>query len=325
MGSIAADIQGNVALGYSTSNATSPNFPSIKYSGRLAGDPLNTLPQTETTLVSGVDSQTGICGGAAVTAGATTAQSALIHRTAARSGTRLSISIRQATAAPRLRYGLRASARSSSRTALHQHLRRRRRQRSRRHRRLRKVRRRQRRLRLPQQRQLRSRLRHCHIYPTATATATATATFTPTPTATATFTPTPTPEESPTPTATATFTPTPTATATFTPTPTATATFTPTPTATATATATATPTAGPIQLHAQPKRVHGINAVMLKWRGATSTNMDVYRNNVVIVTTPNNGHYNDSTGTSGQAMFTYKVCEAGTGTCSNNVTVNFPP
>ncbi len=69
----------------------------------------------------------------------------------------------------------------------------------------------------------------------------------------------------------------------------------------------------------------GLNFTNLKWRGATSTNMDVYRNNLVIVTTPNNGHYNDATGTSGQVTFTYKVCEAGTGTCSNNVTVNFPP
>jgi len=57
MGSVAADIQGNVALGYSTSNATSPNFPSIVYSGRLAGDALNTLPQTETQLIAGNGSQ----------------------------------------------------------------------------------------------------------------------------------------------------------------------------------------------------------------------------------------------------------------------------
>jgi len=58
MGSIAADNQGNVALGYSTSNGTSPNFPSIAYSGRLATDPLNTLPQTETQLIAGAGSQT---------------------------------------------------------------------------------------------------------------------------------------------------------------------------------------------------------------------------------------------------------------------------
>src|SRR5205807_6313902 len=36
MGSIAADRLGNVALGYSTSNETAPNYPSIAYSGRLA-------------------------------------------------------------------------------------------------------------------------------------------------------------------------------------------------------------------------------------------------------------------------------------------------
>ena len=45
----------------------------------------------------------------------------------------------------------------------------------------------------------------------------------------------------------------------------------------------------------------------------------------VIATTPNDGSYDDSTGTTGQASFMYKVCEAGTQTCSNNVTVNFPP
>ena len=61
MGSIAADRQGNVALGYSTSNGTSPNFPSIAYSGRLAGDPLNSLPQTEVQLIAGAGSQT-TCG-----------------------------------------------------------------------------------------------------------------------------------------------------------------------------------------------------------------------------------------------------------------------
>ncbi|HTS72227.1 MAG TPA: hypothetical protein VMG74_00775, partial [Gaiellaceae bacterium] len=63
MPSIAADKDGNVALAYSTSNATSPNFPSIAYSGRLAGDPLNTLPQSETQLVAGNGSQTNNCGG----------------------------------------------------------------------------------------------------------------------------------------------------------------------------------------------------------------------------------------------------------------------
>ena len=63
MGSLAVDMQGNMALGYSTSNGTVPNFPSIAYSGRLATDPLGMLPQTETQLVAGLGSQTNSCGG----------------------------------------------------------------------------------------------------------------------------------------------------------------------------------------------------------------------------------------------------------------------
>ena len=75
----------------------------------------------------------------------------------------------------------------------------------------------------------------------------------------------------------------------------------------------------------QGKKVGGINTSRLKWRGATSANIDVYRNGVVIATTPNDGLYDDSTGTTGQASFMYKVCEAGSQTCSNTVTVNFGP
>jgi hypothetical protein len=95
------------------------------------------------------------------------------------------------------------------------------------------------------------------------------------------------------------------------------------PAASPTPTPTATP--GPIQLRGQGKKVGGINTSRLKWRGATSSNVDVYRDGNVIATTPNDGSYNDSTGTTGQASFMYKVCEAGTQTCSNTVTVNFGP
>jgi hypothetical protein len=99
----------------------------------------------------------------------------------------------------------------------------------------------------------------------------------------------------------------------------------PTPTPTPTATATATPTPGQISLRAKKKRIQGINTVRLQWRGATSANIDVYRNNVLIVTTPNDGRYDDSTGDTGRARYVYRVCEGGTQICSNNVTVNFPP
>jgi hypothetical protein len=62
MGSLAVDDKGDMALGYSVANATTN--PDIRYAGRLAKDPLNTLPQTETTMLSGVTrgTQTGNCG-----------------------------------------------------------------------------------------------------------------------------------------------------------------------------------------------------------------------------------------------------------------------
>jgi hypothetical protein len=66
LGSIAADHDGNAAMGYSTSNATSPNFPSIAYSGRLVGDAANQLPQTEVQLIAGTGPQTTTSGGAAI-------------------------------------------------------------------------------------------------------------------------------------------------------------------------------------------------------------------------------------------------------------------
>ena len=54
---------GDMAVGYSKSNAATN--PQIKYAGRLAGDALNTLGQTEQTLINGTGSQSGNCGGSA--------------------------------------------------------------------------------------------------------------------------------------------------------------------------------------------------------------------------------------------------------------------
>jgi hypothetical protein len=78
-----------------------------------------------------------------------------------------------------------------------------------------------------------------------------------------------------------------------------------------------------ITLTARGKKIGGINTSRLTWNGANSANIDVYRDGVVIATTPNDGLYDDSTGTTGRVRFTYKVCEAGTGTCSNDATVRF--
>ena len=56
MGSIAMDASGNMALGYSISS--SAVYPSIGYTGRLVGDPLNQLAQGETVMIAGGGSQT---------------------------------------------------------------------------------------------------------------------------------------------------------------------------------------------------------------------------------------------------------------------------
>ena len=79
-----------------------------------------------------------------------------------------------------------------------------------------------------------------------------------------------------------------------------------------------------IQLQASGRKVGGIDTARLTWSGATSNNIDVYRDGIVIATVPNTGTYKDSTGTTGRARFTYEVCEAGTQTCSNDVAVRFP-
>jgi hypothetical protein len=57
MGSIAQDKRGNMALGYSVSNGTNV-FPGIRYTGRLRGDPANTMPQGEAVIINGGGSQT---------------------------------------------------------------------------------------------------------------------------------------------------------------------------------------------------------------------------------------------------------------------------
>ncbi len=61
--SLAIDHAGDMAIGYTKSNSTTN--PQIKYAGRLAGDPLNTLGQAEQTLINGTGSQSGNCGSSA--------------------------------------------------------------------------------------------------------------------------------------------------------------------------------------------------------------------------------------------------------------------
>jgi hypothetical protein len=120
----------------------------------------------------------------------------------------------------------------------------------------------------------------------------------------------------------------PTGTPTPTPSPTPTPTSTPTPTPTPTATPSPTPTPGGIVLAASGRRVQRRQTVDLTWSPVTSANIDIYRDGVVIATVPNNGTFMDFIGVrEGNVRYIYKVCEAGTSNCSNEVTVRFggPP
>jgi hypothetical protein len=57
MGSIAQDKQGNMALGYSVSNATDV-YPGIRYTGRMVGDPLDQMTLSEGVIINGTGVQT---------------------------------------------------------------------------------------------------------------------------------------------------------------------------------------------------------------------------------------------------------------------------
>lgn len=83
------------------------------------------------------------------------------------------------------------------------------------------------------------------------------------------------------------------------------------------------PPAGGISLSAIGYKVQGVKRADLTWVGATSTHVDVYRNNVLLLTTANDGSHTDNTGQRGGGSNTYRVCEAGTITCSNTVTVSY--
>ena len=69
--------------------------------------------------------------------------------------------------------------------------------------------------------------------------------------------------------------------------------------------------------------MHGLQTVDLFWNGATSANVDIYRNGVLITTVLNDGFHTDHINRNGNGTYVYRVCEAGTGNCSNQVTVTF--
>jgi len=64
------------------------------------------------------------------------------------------------------------------------------------------------------------------------------------------------------------------------------------------------------------------NYADLSWMGSNAANVDVYRNNVLRVTTANDGTHTDGT-LKAATDYRYKVCNAGTTTCSGEVLIRF--
>ena len=82
------------------------------------------------------------------------------------------------------------------------------------------------------------------------------------------------------------------------------------------------PPSGP-SLTARGYKDKGLQKADLSWSGLTSTNVDVYRSGAKISTTANDGSMTDAIDDRGGGSYQYKVCAAGTSTCTNHATVSF--
>jgi vibriolysin len=79
------------------------------------------------------------------------------------------------------------------------------------------------------------------------------------------------------------------------------------------------PQAGPITLTAVVKGGRNKTFVNLTWTGATTTNVDIYRDADLIATPTNDGSYKDNTGANDDV---YWLCETNASNCSAPVTAN---
>ena len=82
------------------------------------------------------------------------------------------------------------------------------------------------------------------------------------------------------------------------------------------------PSNGGGTLSARGRKVKGLQTVDLSWSGVNGTSLDVYRGGTKW-STANDGYETDAINKKGSATYTYKVCAAGTDTCSNTATVVF--
>ena len=78
-----------------------------------------------------------------------------------------------------------------------------------------------------------------------------------------------------------------------------------------------------ISLSVSGSKVKGVASANLSWSGATTSTVDIYRNGARLTTTSNDGSHTDSIGRGASGTFTYRVCNAGSTTCSSDASVSF--
>ncbi|MDM7859027.1 S8 family serine peptidase [Alteromonas sp. ASW11-36] len=83
------------------------------------------------------------------------------------------------------------------------------------------------------------------------------------------------------------------------------------------------PPSGDLTLSANGFKSKGLQYTNLTWEGATSTNVDIYRDGQLIATTANDGAYTDALNRKGGGAYLYQVCEEASSTCSAMVQVVF--
>jgi subtilisin len=80
---------------------------------------------------------------------------------------------------------------------------------------------------------------------------------------------------------------------------------------------------GGIELSAWGYKERGLQKADLSWAGAASDDVDVLRDGTKITTAANTGAWTDDINQRGSGTYSYRVCEAGTATCSDEVAVVF--
>jgi len=83
-----------------------------------------------------------------------------------------------------------------------------------------------------------------------------------------------------------------------------------------------TPAAAAIALSLNGYKSKGTHIVDLDWSGAGSS-VEIVRDDEIIATVNSGNSYTDDTGNKGARTYVYKVCNAGTSTCSDNAVVVF--